>query len=191
MMGTDQYYLYKHSEDTAYSFGDLSSLSGTKVAIIQGSISVSLSNQWMQEHGVDLELMFYDSVDAQEAAFNNGEVDLIVQNSNSVLRSNGFTPIADLGSIASYLTVSPSRPDLLDTLNHAQSLMISVDPFLLQNLQYTHYGTAMTEKTLTADEQAWIDGHSTLVVGYLDNYLPYCNQDDQGQATGLLTDVLS
>ena len=43
---------------------------------------------------------------------------------------------------------------------------------------------------LTADEQKWVSTHSTLTIGYLNNYLPYCATEADGSPTGLMIDVI-
>jgi signal transduction histidine kinase/CheY-like chemotaxis protein len=39
-------------------------------------------------------------------------------------------------------------------------------------------------------ETEWIRTHNVLRVGYLENYLPYSDTDDQGQATGVIRDII-
>ncbi len=64
--------------------------------------------------------------------------------------------------------------------------MISIDPYLLQSLKYSNYGSVISGTETTREERAYLKEHPTLVVGYLDNYLPYSKQNAKGQAEGLV-----
>ena len=43
---------------------------------------------------------------------------------------------------------------------------------------------------LLEKEQDWLAGHDTVTVGYTNDYLPYCDTDKDGKATGLVSDLI-
>ena len=43
---------------------------------------------------------------------------------------------------------------------------------------------------LLEKEQDWLEGHDTVTVGYTNDYLPYCDTDKDGKATGLVSDLI-
>ena len=43
---------------------------------------------------------------------------------------------------------------------------------------------------LSEKEQDWLAGHDTVTVGYTNDYLPYCDIDKDGKATGLVSDLI-
>lgn len=50
-------------------------------------------------------------------------------------------------------------------------------------------GTGATGIFLTSKEKEWLDEHSTLRVGYVSDYMPFCGTDSEGNVTGIITDV--
>ncbi|MER2056091.1 MAG: ATP-binding protein, partial [Clostridia bacterium] len=47
-----------------------------------------------------------------------------------------------------------------------------------------------SSRAFSAAETEWIDTHDSLKVGYLNNYLPYSDTDEKGNATGVVKDLL-
>lgn len=189
-MGTDQYYLYKNIDDVSISPTDLSTFAGKKVGGIRDNQITAFTLEWMREKDVNLEVIYFDSFEEQEKAFEEGEIDLLAQTINNVLRLDGIAIAAKIGEDPFYLAISKNRPDLLAELNESLSIILSIDPFLLQNLQYVNYGATLINKTLTDEEKAWVANHSKITVAYLDDYLPYSDTSKNGQAVGIMTDTL-
>ena len=189
-MGSDQYYLYKNSDDNEIQAADLSSLAGKRAGGIEDNRMTTFTEQWIEDNGVDMEVVYFDSFDDQEEAFQNGEVDLLTQTLNNVLSMQGISIVAKVGEEPFYLAVAKSRSDLLGELNSALNTMLSVDPYILQRLQSDNYGAQLTSRTMTEAEKEWLVSHSSVTVGYLDNYLPFSDADENGKPDGVMTDVL-
>jgi len=115
----------------------------------------------------------------------------MAQTINNVINIGGISIVTKIGEEPFYLAIAKNRDDLLGELNASITTIISIDPFILQDLQYKNYGATLTSKTMTEEEKKWIDNNPIITVGYLDNYLPYSDTDENGQVTGLVTDVLS
>ncbi len=190
-METDEYYLYKHSDDDSIKMGDASTFTGKKVGMQENNRTADYTQQWIEKNNVDVELVWFDDFDKLHEAFLNHEIDLEPRTASGASDVAGLEPAVALGEEYSYLAVTKSRPDLLDDLNEALNCMNSSDPYSLQRMQYNNYGTVFTSRALTDYEQDWLDTHDTVTVGYLEDYLPYCYTDEDGNAAGLVTDVVS
>ena len=189
-MGTDQYYLYKRLGDHSISASDLSTLNGKKVGGICDNQITALTLEWIAEKDLDLEVIYFDSFEDQENAFRKGEIDLLAQTINNVLSLENITIVAKVGEDPFYLAISKGREDLLVELNESLNTILSIDPFVLQNLQYTNYGTTLVSRTLTEPELSWVAEHPVITLAYLENYLPYSDTGSDGQVTGLVTDTM-
>ncbi|MDO4516194.1 MAG: transporter substrate-binding domain-containing protein [Bacillota bacterium] len=190
-MGTDQYYWYKSTNDVSISPTDLSTFAGKKVGGIRDNQITAFTLKWMQDKGLDLEIVYFDSFEEQEKAFEKGEIDLLAQTINNVLSLDGIAIAAKIGEDPFYLAISNNRPDLLAELNESLNTILSIDPFVLQNLQYVNYGATLINKTLTDEEKEWVTNHPKITVAYLDDYLPYSDTSKDGQAIGIMTDTLN
>ncbi len=190
-MGMDQYYLYKKANNTAISASDMSTLKGKKVGGILDNRMTAFTEKWIKDNKLDLEIVYFASFAAQNEAFDKGEIDLLTQTINNVLSMENIAIVAKVGEEPFFLAVNKSRPDLLSELNGSLTTMLSLDPFILQNLQYANYGANLTNKTMSAEEARWLTEHKKLRVGYLDNYMPFSATDAQGKVAGLLPDVVN
>ncbi len=190
-MGTEQYYLYKRSDDVSISGDDLETLNGKKVGLITNNLMSVDTEEWLAENGLDVELVYYDSFGERDAALESGAIDLKTTTYDGAISAEEITAITKVGEEPYYVAVSKDRKDLLEELNAALSTMISIDPYVLQSLKYQNYGSLLAGKTISDGERKWLSGHSTIVIGYLDNYLPYSNQNEDGEAEGLVTDALT
>ena len=190
-MGMDQYCIYKRTEDTSISVNDLSSFAGKKVGGIIDSRMTVLTEQWISENQPDMEMVYFNSYQEQDAAFEKGEIDLMTQTFSNVMGRQGISLVLEVGEEPFYLAVSKQKSNLLAELNNSIDTMLSIDPYVFQRMEYTNYGENFENISLTTEEKQWVASHPTVVVGYLDNYLPYSDRDDNGNATGLMTDVLT
>ena len=189
-METDRYYLYKHSDDSTINSSSLSSFNGKKIGLLKNNRISDFAEDWAANKNVGVQLIYFDSFDELHEAFENGEIDLEPRTLDGGSDSAEITAVVSLGGEASYLAVSKQRPDLLEELNEAINTINSVEPYALQELQYDTYGTVYKSRSITDSERTWLNEHSVIRVGYIDNYLPYCATDENGQATGLVTDVI-
>lgn len=189
-MGMDQYYLYKKVNNTSISASDISTLAGKKVGGIVDNRMTACTEKWIRDNNLDMEIVYYSSFAAQNEAFDRGEIDLLTQTINNVLSMENIAVVAKVGEEPFYLAVRKSGTELLGDLNGSLTTLLSLDPFILQNLQYANYGTHLTSKNLTVEEQAWLAQNKTLKIGYMDNYLPFSSKDAQGRNSGLVTDVM-
>ena len=89
-----------------------------------------------------------------------------------------------------YLCVAPGKPELLAQLNTAQGRLHAEEPGWLGSLRAKHYPASIAGQAMSAREKAWIDSHKTLLVGYLEGYLPYSDTDSQGQASGMVRELV-
>ena len=190
-MGTDQYYLFKRSGNGSISSGDISSLNGKVLGAIGNNRMTVMAEEWIRENGLNTDIVYFQDFGEQGDALQSGRVDLIVQTINNVLNMEGIDIITKVGEEPFYLAVSKDNEELLTELNYLLGKLLSIDPYILQDLQYKNYGSNLVNKTLGEDEQQWIDAHERVVVGYLDDYLPYSDADENGCAIGLFTDVFA
>lgn len=189
-MGTEEYCLCRKTSDNSMLSSDLTTLNGKKVGLIYNNLMSYYTEQWIEEQGLDVTPVYFNSFEERDAALDNGEIDLKTTTMDDALAADQIREVAKVGEEPYYVAINASRSDLLQEFNNALSTMMSIDPYVLQSLKYKNYGTALSGKELTDSEKQWLKDHGTLVVGYLDDYLPYSDKDDQGNVQGLVTDAL-
>lgn len=187
----ETFYIYRSVFDDSIAGGNISSLSGKRVGIVSGSSSERSFTVWRSDNNCDAQVVPFSSASVMHQAFDAGEIDTFVSSDNVAHDFEGVIPIEIVGKDPYYLAVSKDRPDLLSELNNVQAVIQSQDRAFIDELKIRYSADSAASVYLTSDEINWIEEHNTLVVGYLNNYLPYSDTDDKGNATGLMVDVLT
>ena len=186
-MGHESYNLVKHDQDTEIN-ADPVTLTGKKIGVMESAI-VDTLNEFLDSHDVKAEVITFPDYDSLFAAFNAGELDVIAGEGDSGFSVENAVILYSFGTSDYYLTVNKQRPDLLEQLNTAQTLLATEEPNYLNSLSTKYYSGSLASRAHSAAETEWLQSHSELRVGYLENYLPYSDTDENGQATGIVTDV--
>jgi len=190
IMGKEHYVLYQHSDHRVMDDNNMSTFDGKKIGAIRNNLMTSCLEVWLASKSCTAEIVYYDGFKERDSDFTDRKLDAFVTTDNGVLQSSQYSPITRIGSQDYYLAVTKSRPDLLNDLNHSQAHIEDVDPYFLNNLEYQSYGTTLANSSLSGIESHWLKQHPVMVVGYLENYLPYCATNEEGKAYGLITDVM-
>ena len=97
-----------------------------------------------------------------------------------------------MGSSDYYYAVNKNRPDLLAELNMALAGIQDEDPYFNQRLSQERLYNTRTNAFLTPTQEDWLKNHGVIRIGYLDDYLPFCQTDKEtGMLTGALKDYLA
>ncbi len=91
-----------------------------------------------------------------------------------------------------YIAVSSSRTDIYNELCRAQEQMQKKDPMFCSRLTEKFYSSSDAKLEFTPEEKKWLDSHDTILVGYLDNYMPYSNKNaDTGKVEGAMSQLFT
>ena len=188
IMGSEAYYLVKHDSDMEIS-ADPSTLTGKKIGVLDSAM-VTVLNRYLEDHHVTAEVITYPEHPELFAAFDAQELDVLVAESDGAYGRDHAQVLCSFGGADYYLCVSRKRPDLLAELNSAQALLASEEPNYLNSLRAKYYSLSVSAQAFSAAEREWMASHDTLHVGYLLNYLPYSDIDEQGNVTGMVSDII-
>ena len=190
-MLNETFYIYKDSDDTSIKCGNLASYSGKKIGILTTHTRmVDAFEKWISKNHIDAELVPYDDINACAAAFNQKDIDAFVSADNIASSYSGISPVEKIGKEPYYLCVTSKRPDLLDELNSALSIIDEQDALDLDTLHLKYSAESSVNIFLSRQERDWMAAHDTITVGYTNQYLPYSGTDDNGSVTGLIADVV-
>ena len=188
IMGNESYYLIKHDTDTGIT-ADPETMNGCRIGVLDSAM-VGVLDQYLDEHDVTAEVItFPDHTDLVDA-FDSHEVDILAAESDGAHGRGHAEVLTVFGASDYYLCVNIDRPDLLEELNTAQTLLAAEEPNYLNSLSARYYSVSVTARAFSKAEREWMDTHDTLHVGFLDHYLPYCDTDEDGNVTGVLKDII-
>jgi diguanylate cyclase (GGDEF)-like protein len=187
-MGNLRYVLYKRSESKDITTEE-KSLSGKKIGALRGAMSDYL-NEWLLKYKVKAKVVFFDDADDREKALLNKEVDAFLGEAEMVDLSDNIEPIKKIEEREMYLCVSKNRPDLLQQYNEALIELDNEEPYYVTLLSKKYFENNTVIKYLSDKEKKWLNEHKKLTVGYLDNYLPFCDTDSKGNPIGLMVEII-
>ena len=188
IMGNETYYLVRHDADQDIT-SDPATLSGKAIGVLDSAM-VDVLNRFLAGHGIEAQVVPYPDHDQLFTAFDTHQVDLLAAESDGTYGRDHAEAVMPFGTSEYYLCVNIRRPDLLQELNEAQLQLTAEEPNFLNSLSAKYYSLSVTARAFSEAERAWMSGHDTLHIGYLENYLPYSDTDAQGQVTGLIKDYM-
>ncbi len=188
-MGSETYNIVKHSNDDSITT-TYSTLNGKKIGVLDSAM-VGVLNTFLADNSISATVSKYPDYQSMLNAFDSNAVDAIVAESDGAYGRDNAELLYAFGSSDYYLCVTKSRKDLLDELNSAQERLMVEEPNYINSLSIKYYSSSISSRTLSKSEKAWLNSHDTLKVGYLNNYLPYSDTDENGKVTGIVSELLT
>ena len=190
-MLNETFYIYKDTDDSSMQCGDIASYSGKKIGTFKGDQRMTAAlEQWKARHRADIEIEYYSDLTECARVFNEQQIDGFVSADNVVSSYSGITPVEKIGKQPFYLCIAKERENLLSELNMAMSIMNEQDAVEVDELRNKYYTETTVSVFLSQQEQQWMKEHAQITVGYLADYLPYCDKAEDGSATGLVSDIV-
>lgn len=187
-MGRENYILLKHKSDSSVT-ADPKTLNGKKIAVLNSAMVGVLKN-YLKEHNADAEVVAFDDYKTLFAAFDNKEMDVLAAEGDGAYGRQNAEIICSFGSSDYYLCVSKKRKDLLDELNTAQLMLSAEEPNYINTLRSKYYSLSVSSHAFSKAEKDWIKKHNSIYVGYLNKFLPMSDTDKDGNANGLVKDMV-
>ena len=192
-MGAEAYYIYVNAANREISAQDISTFNGKRIGVNQGSVQEGFLKEWAEKNGLvidvvplvageaeSLEMLVRDELDGYATIYTLGSEERVY-------------PVCRVGESYFYYAVNKRRSDLLAELNMALSGIQDEDPYFNQKIsEENHYNTTKKDIFLTPDQEDWLSSHGDIRIGYLDDFLPFCQTDrGTGELTGALKDYLA
>ena len=188
IMGSEAYYLVKHDTEAGITT-DPATLNGKRIGVLDSAMVGALQS-FLDSHHIKAEVVSYPDHAQLFDAFDSKAVAVFVAESDGAYGRDHAEVLYAFGSSDYYLCVSIKRPDLLAQLNVAQSQLAAEEPNYINSLSTKYYSLSVNARAFSTAEREWLESHSTLRVGYLENYLPYSDTDKSGQVTGMVRELV-
>lgn len=186
--GTERYWIYTREDHANLADGDLKQMNGCRIGAADGSYQKELLEKWLDSNQIQAEVIACKSYDEMIEKLDADELDALVVPALSV--NSDFIAIANIGASDYYFGVSKFRPDLLKELNSALEEINNTETDYSSKLYARYEGKAAINYALNKEEKQWLDAHeNTIRVGYLQDNLPFCGEEN-GKLTGILGTVL-
>lgn len=192
-MGYEEYYVLIDAENTNIDPGNLLTLNGKRIGVNRGSLQENMFEKWLDEHDIDVELVTL-SVKPSEYVkmLKDKELDAIVSVSSFDAYLESCIPIVKIGSSEFYFAVNNDRPDLKVELDLAMAQILGGDVFYNRYLKEKYMSSSGILRFFSQEEKEWLENHGPIRVGYREEYLPFCDKNQEsGELVGLLNDLIN
>ena len=184
--GQEVYCMYTSEAHKELSECDISELDGCKIGVTKGSYQLDVLKKWLDSNKIQMDIAEYSGYTALMQALNEDKVELIVTPDLSI--SYGCIAVTDIGSSEYYFGVSKQRPDLLKELNIAQRELQRNEFDYNGALSRKYHSQTSSSMELTEIEKRWLkERKNYLSIGFMDDNLPYSDEDDEGNVRGILS----
>ena len=189
-MGTEAYYIFVAPNEKEISGDNPSSLNGKRVGVAKDTIQNEFFKKWAQMHDVEVEIV-EENGQAEDSLAKLGTAYDAFVTMDVYGTPDTAIPIIKVGSSDFYFAVNKDRPDLQAELDMALSKIQDENKYYDQQLHDKYLKSTETNRYLSRTEIDWLKQHGAIRVGYQDNYLAFCAEDETtGELTGALKDYL-
>ena len=137
-------YLAMRADDTRVAYEDFESFPELTVGIYRGSHYNELFQEFCKEHGCMPNLVYYDTREEVEAAFETGKVDAEIITSTL---GGKVHIIAKFAPESYYFATTKENTELIKELDNAMNNISTNDPYFEDRL-YQKYYSSMAEENL-------------------------------------------
>ncbi len=187
-MGWESYGIVKHEDDRSITT-ERKTLTGRTIGVLDSAI-VNVLQNFLYAEGINAKVVTFNDYETLLAAFDRKELDAIAAEIDGIYDRNHATVLYSIGDTEYFLGVNKMRADVLNQLNTAQNQLFSENPDYISLLRSKYYASTLSSRAFTESELDWISKHDSVTVGYLNDFLPYCDTDSTGNATGIVADVI-
>ncbi len=187
-MGNETYTLVKHDRDGTVSRNP-KTLRGKKIGVLRSAMVDELE-KYLVASGTTAKVVIFEDYDSLFTAFDTKEIDILAAEGYGTREREHAEVISNFGANDYYLCVNIKRKDILDELNYAQLQLSVEEPSYLSTLRSKYYASTISSRSFSESERTWMSEHSSLTIGYLENYLPYSDTDEEGNVTGVIKDLI-
>ncbi|ORU00064.1 Phytochrome, two-component sensor histidine kinase [Anaerovibrio sp. JC8] len=187
-MGYIQYLFFKRSSDDSVT-SDPNSFTGKKIAALTGA-QYNLAVKFLKDHNINADIIQYTDIKERDDALKKGLVDIMIAEGYNSFKNMGIENCLEAGYSDYYLAVNKARPDILAEVDKSQHRLYRESPDFIADLTNKWFKRTSFTTTLSKVEQKWLAEHDSITVGYLNDYLPYCTTDSDGNVTGVVKDIV-
>ncbi|WP_026515837.1 transporter substrate-binding domain-containing protein [Butyrivibrio sp. MC2021] len=186
-MGFENYFLVKHDDDESITL-DSRTLTGRTIGVLNSAI-VDIIKGFLDDKKINAKIIAYNDYERLLSAFDRKEVDVIAAEADGIYDRHHAEVLYSFGENDYYLCVNKNRPDLLRKLNEAQNQLYADNPDYIGSLRNKYYSSTLTSRAFNKSEVEWLANNKRIIIGYLNDYLPYSDTDENGKPTGIIADI--
>ena len=187
-MGAESYGIVKHDDDRSITKAKRT-LTGKNIGVLDSAI-VDVLQKFLDNEHITANITKFNDYETLLSSFDKKELDVIAAEIDGIYDRNHAEVLYSFGETDYYLGVNKNKPDLLAELDAAQEQLALENPGYLSLLRNKYYSSTLSSRAFTKSESEWISSQKILRVGYLNDFLPFCKTDANGNVMGIVSDLV-
>ena len=189
-MGVEDYLAFIAPDNIEIRPDDFNTFNGKRVGVNKNSIQEQMLVEWAENYDVKPQIIeLTDKTPQLLEMLQKGEIDVLVT-LDTYGNSTDMIPVCKIGSSNFYFGINKNRPDLKKDLDIAMNRLLENNRDFNQQLTEKFHKASAVNGFLTVEEKDWLDEHGVIRIGYRDDFIPYCDQNEAGKLTGALSNYL-
>lgn len=184
--GTEYTVLVTKEDKSDLYYQDYENFEGMKVAVLKDYPLTEYFISYMDVHGFEAELVYYNTADESNLALKNKLVDAVVTSIMDV--REGQTLLARFSPQPFYFLMNKENAAFQVELNQAMQQIQSTYPTLLEELLVAYY-PIYEQQFFTREEAEYIENARTLRVAYVSGRKPLSYTDESGELAGISREI--
>ena len=168
------------ADNTDYYYNDFKALEGKNIGVMTGSIRKEQFAQVLDNEGVSVNFIEFDTNDEEKAALEAGNVSAILM---SMLRcTEDYRIIASTNPTDVYFTCNPNDQSIKEELDNAQQEILSTNPYYGLQLAEEHYGNVPRAYAFTDEERKFMESCPVITVAVSTDMSPIEYYDENSKS---------
>ena len=186
-MVVDSNVLCVPADNRDFYYNDFQALEGKSIGVMTGSIRKAQFAQVLDQEGVSVNFVEFDTDIQEKAALHDGSVCAILM---TMLRcTSDYRIIASTNPTNVYFTCNPKNPSIKEGIDTAQEEILSVNPYFGLQLAQKHYGSVPRAYAFTEEEREYMETCDPVTVAVATDISSIENYDaDTDSFSGLVVD---
>lgn len=193
-MSKEDFYISVLADSGRVYIDDIHLLRGKRIGVNRNSFQHQLLVRFLKEHNLEAQVVECNLNEPDYLQMlKEHKLDAVASvNTFNDVSHNECVPVAHIGFSDIFFAINKNRPDLKAELDRAMQQIFSYNPHYNSELRQRYFQQSNIVKYLPFREIEWLRRHGPLVIGYRDNYLPFCARDPEtGAVSGLLSDFVA
>jgi len=185
-------YIFKAINNKSISSEDESTLDGKRIGVIRNSSSEVALKEYEEKTKMTFKYIYFRSMKELQNSFYTDQsgLDAICLTDYFCRKMTGLASVREISSYDLYVLFNKDNPQLLNDFNKAQKQLHTQNPYYERDLKAKYYEFRNPVNMTNSMEEDWLRTHEYITVGFVKNGFPLCNQDSNGNITGLLPVVI-
>lgn len=188
-VGTEYTIVYANNDSDIY-YKDMQGMNNAKVGLLKDGYQLATWKKYAKKNNIKYYPVYYDTETEMIDALKQKKIDIVA--TGSIPLHSDLKVVDRFNPEPFYIVTGTMNKKIINSANSALAAIRNDSPYFQQQLQEKYYSenAYSTQPLLTREENDYIKKHKNIVVGLVDNCIPYSYKNN-GKDTGIFYGLLN